>query len=56
MSEAVTVLSLMMITSTVYEESLERDRHTDTDSCYTYTDTRTHMHERTHINTHRQDR
>ena len=40
MSDTVTVPSLMMTTLIVFEESLARDRHTDTDR---YTDKDTHI-------------
>ena len=43
MSEAVTVPSLMMMTSTDSEESLARDRHTDRQTDR-QTDTCTHTH------------
>ena len=46
LSEAVTVPSLMMMTSIVFEESLARDIHT-------HIHAHTHMHARTHARTHR---
>ena len=45
MSEAVTMPSLMMMISTVSEESLARDARTHT-SMYTCTHTHTHTHTR----------
>ena len=46
-SEAVTVPSVTMMTSTVSEESLARDRQRDRQ-----TDTHAHTHARTHTRTH----
>ena len=52
MSEAVTVQSLTMMTSTVSEESLARGTRTQTDK-HTHMHTRMHTHTHTHI--HRLD-
>ena len=47
-SEAVTVPSLMMLTSIVSEESLARGTHTHTHTHNTHTLTHTHTHTHTH--------
>ena len=51
MSEAVTALSLMMMTLIVFEELLGTDRHTHTHSTHTHTVTHTVTHTHTHTHT-----
>ena len=51
MSEAVTVPSLMMMTSTISEELLARNTHTHTHG-HTWTHTHTQMYAHRHTDTH----
>ena len=60
MSEAVTVPSVTMMTTTVFEELLVRDTQThrqtygQTDrQTHTHTHTHTHIHTHTHTHTHK---
>ena len=51
MSDAVTVQSLTIVTSTIAEESFARDTHTHIHT-HTHTHTHTRTHARTHVRTH----